>query len=161
MAETISELSASPGRRIFGVGVLSFLGLILLRMGLTGRGLEFLDVVVLLMGFGALLAAWVMYRATMRSVILTSEALTDSEGVVLARLEEIASVDRGTFAFKPSNGFLIRTTSPGHRLWQPGLYWRFGRRIGVGGITRAAEAKAMADLITIKLAERAAEETGS
>lgn len=158
MAETIAELYASPGRRIFGVGVLSFLGLLLLRMGLMGGGPGLLDLVVLGMGICAIAAAWVMYRATLRSVILTSEVLIDSEGVVLARLDDIASVDRGTFAFKPSNGFLIRTKGRGARLWQPGLYWRFGRRIGVGGITRAAEAKAMADLITIKLAERAAEE---
>jgi hypothetical protein len=65
-------------------------------------------------------------------------------------------VDRGTFAFKPSNGFLLRTETRQPRLWQPGLYWRTGRRIGVGGITRAAESKALADLIAIKLAERAA-----
>ena len=160
MSDIISELSASPGRRVFGVSVLSFLGLLLLRMGLTGGGLEFLDLVVLLMGIGAIAAAWVMYRATNRSVILTTEALVDSEGVVLARLDDIATVDRGTFAFKPSNGFLMRTKTRGHRLWQPGLYWRFGRRIGVGGITRAAEAKAMADLITIKLAQREAENAG-
>ncbi|WP_407492823.1 hypothetical protein [Pseudooceanicola sp. MF1-13] len=161
MAETIHELSASSGRRVFGVGVLSFLGLLLLRMGLMGGGPGLLDLVVLAMGVIALVAAWIMYRATMRSIILTEEALVDSEGVVLARLDDILTVDRGTFAFKPSNGFLIRTTKGGPRLWQPGLYWRFGRRIGVGGITRAAEAKLMADLITVKLAERAAEEAGA
>ena len=153
------ELSASPGRRVFGVGVLSILGLLLLRMSLVGAGHSWLDAVVLILGIGALYAAWIMYRATERSLHLSEDGLIDSHGVVLARLEDIVSVDRGTFAFKPSNGFLMRTAEPGTRLWQPGLYWRFGRRIGVGGITRAAEAKMLADLISVQLAERAAAET--
>ena len=68
-------------------------------------------------------------------------------------------MDRGTFAFKPSNGFLLRTATKQPRLWKPGLYWRMGRRIGVGGITRAAEAKLMADVIAVRLAERQAEQS--
>lgn len=163
MSKVISELSASPGRRVFGVGVLSILGLLLLRMALvgtvTGSGGSWLDGLVLVLGLGSIGGAWVMYKATARRLILSEDALSDSEGVVLARLEDIVTVDRGTFAFKPSNGFLMRTSNGNTRLWQPGLYWRIGRRIGIGGITRAAESKAMADLITVKLAEREAAKT--
>ncbi len=156
MGDVIGELRASPGRRVFGVGVLSILGLLLLRMGLSGGSGTWLDGLVLVLGIGALWAGWIMYRATERSLVLTEEELRDSTGTVLARLDDIRGVDRGTFAFKPSNGFLLRTETRQPRLWQPGLYWRTGRRIGVGGITRAAESKALADLIAIKLAERAA-----
>jgi hypothetical protein len=41
---------------------------------------------------------------------------------VLARIDEIASLDRGTFAFKPSNGFLLRLSRKGTRVWRPGLW---------------------------------------
>ena len=157
MSMTLGELRASPGRRVFGVAVLGVLGIMMLRMALEGALTSWLDGVVLILGLGALFASWVMYRATARVLRLTDEALVDSDGVVLARLDDIVSVDRGTFAFKPSNGFLLRTAKSAPRLWQPGLYWRLGRRIGVGGITRAAEAKAMADMISVKLAERMAE----
>lgn len=155
--DTLAELSVSPGRRLFGLAVLGGLGVLLLRMALAGAGGSWLDAVVLLMGLAALFAAWIMYRATRLSVVLRRDGLFNSAGLCLAAIEDIRTVDRGTFAFKPSNGFLLRTRSGGSRLWQPGLYWRFGRRIGVGGITRAAEAKQMADMLSIMLAERQAE----
>ena len=37
---------------------------------------------------------------------------------------------------------------------EPGLWWRIGRRIGVGGVTPASQSKVMADLITARLIER-------
>ena len=63
----------------------------------------------------------------------------------------IASVDRGAFAFKPSNGFTVRLKSPAPRAWLPGLWWRLGRRVGVGGATPGKAARDMADVITILL----------
>lgn len=157
MTEPQATLSVSPGRRVFGVGVLTGLGVLLLSMALKGAGGSWLDAVVLLVGLGMLFVAWIMYRATQLKILLDDDGLYDSEGTCLALFEHISSVDRGTFAFKPSNGFLLRTTKGGPRLWKPGLYWRFGRRIGVGGITRAAEAKQMADMLSIRLAQRLAD----
>jgi len=67
---------------------------------------------------------------------------------------DIERVDRGVFAFKPSNGFLVRTREPSARAWRPGLWWRFGRRIGVGGVTSANQTKAMSEILAAMLAER-------
>ncbi|WP_375173373.1 hypothetical protein [Pseudooceanicola sp.] len=155
--ETLATLSVSPGRRVFGIGVLVGLTLLMLRMALAGAVSSWLDLLVLVMGGAAAFGAWRMYRATRLSVVLRRDGLFDSEGTCLAAMSTIRSVDRGTFAFKPSNGFLLRLSEGGSRLWQPGLYWRFGRRIGIGGITRAAEAKQMADVLSVMLAEREAE----
>ncbi|MGI3167998.1 hypothetical protein ACRARG_02515 [Pseudooceanicola sp. C21-150M6] len=157
MEATVAEVSASAARRVFGVGVLLFLGLLLIRMAMLGGGRP-LDALILVMALAALGGGWAMYRATSRSIRLRSDGLFDSRGICLARMEDIVSVDRGTFAFKPSNGFVLRTRGRQPTLWQPGLYWRYGRRIGVGGITRAAEAKQMADALAIMLAERSAAE---
>lgn len=154
----LAVVSVSPGRRVFGVGVLAGLALLMLRMALAGAGGSWLDALVFAMGLIAAWGAWIMYRATQLSVILRADGLFDSTGQCLAALDDIDVVDRGTFAFKPSNGFLLRTKTKGSRLWQPGLYWRLGRRIGVGGITRASEAKQMADTLSILMAERAAAE---
>lgn len=155
----LAELSVSPGRRIFGVAVLVGLALLMLRMALAGAIGSWLDLLVLAMGLAAAMGAWTMYRATQLSLVLRRDGLYDSEGTCLAPLNKIRSVDRGTFAFKPSNGFLLRTEEKAPRLWRPGLYWRMGRRIGVGGITRAAEAKQMADVLSVMLAEREAART--
>ena len=80
-----------------------------------------------------------------------AEGLRDGNGRLLCRMDQIAGVDRGAFAFKPSNGFLVKLKEPMPRVWQPGLWWRLGRRIGVGGVTPAGQGKFMADMIALKL----------
>jgi hypothetical protein len=64
-------------------------------------------------------------------------------------------VERGAFAFKPSNGFLVRLDKPLGRGWAPGLWWRLGRLLGVGGVTSASQSKAMAEILSLELARRA------
>lgn len=106
---------------------------------------------------GALIALWFaerLWRATRVGIELTPEALRDSEGRVLTPVGAILSVDRGAFAFKPSGGFVLTlSTSPGPA-WQPGLWWRYGKRLGVGGVIARAEARAMADAIAQLVAAR-------
>lgn len=157
----VARVAASGGRRAFGLMVLVGLGMILIWLGLMQDGGSLpLRLLILAAGGAVLWAAREMRRATALAVILTGDGLRDSTGEVIAPLDEIASVDRGTFAFKPSNGFLVRLTAPGPWRWKPGLYWRFGRRVGVGGVAHAAQSKAMADALTIMLVERNVAEQG-
>ena len=105
----------------------------------------------------ALTGAEAMRRATQYALILTDRALLEVDadgqpGRVLATLDGIAAVERGTFAMKPSNGFLLRLEQPAGRVWAPGLWWRMGRRIGVGGVLSAPQTKAMAQIIEFRLA---------
>jgi hypothetical protein len=95
-----------------------------------------------------------MWRATGLSVDLTAAGLSDSTGRIIAPLAEIRSIDRGAFAFKPSNGFLVRLKTRQPRAWAPGLWWRFGRSVGVGGVTSRDQAKLMAEFLAAMLAER-------
>jgi hypothetical protein len=41
-------------------------------------------------------------------------------------------------------------------MWVPGLWWRIGRSVGVGGMTGAAETKMMAEMIEAMIAVRRA-----
>jgi len=104
-----------------------------------------------LVGIGALVVADLLRRATQIRIVMTHEVIRDTSGRVLCRVDDIALVEKSAFAFKPSNGFSIITKKPQSRVWAPGLWWRFGRRIGVGGVTSAAEAKFMADIISLEL----------
>ena len=90
-------------------------------------------------------------RSTTVTIELTATELRDSAGTVLARIDEVQSVERGTFAFKPSNGFTLVLNSKKPRAWLPGLWWRFGRRVGVGGVTNAGQAKFMAERINMMI----------
>lgn len=153
--EVLATIRPSAPRRAFGLGVLLLLGALLAYLAFALPGLAMV-MRLFLLALGALVL-WIaarMGQVTRTGLELTREALRDSTGQVLAPLSEISGVERGTFAFKPSNGFLIRLKTRQPRAWAPGLWWRMGRRIGVGGVTAAADAKAMAEIITALLIER-------
>ena len=149
------RIEASAPRRAFGVGMLAALGLILIYVALSQPPSNpAWGVFLVLMGAGSLWAAYRMHAATRTRLELTERELRSSDGTVIARIDDIRSLDRGTFAFKPSNGFLLRLSAKTPRRWQPGLWWSLGDRVGVGGVTAAAQTKAMAEIISALIASR-------
>lgn len=155
MTQTLATLRPSQPRRLMGVGTLSLLGLLLVNVGLATMSAQPLWLVALAaMGALSLLAAWRLYSATATVLTLTEEALHDQEGRVLARIDDVVSVDRGMFALRPSNGFVLSLSRSQPRAFAPGLWWRLGRRVGVGGVVSGAQSRAMADIISALIAER-------
>ena len=159
--EVLAVVRASMPRRWLGVTMLAALGLLLLYTAMS-RPPEnlFWQLFLLVIGGLALWGAERMYRATAYAVELTEAGLRSTSGEMIAPMEEIVAVDRGTFVFKPSNGFLLKLSAPGtpSRRWAPGLWWRVGRRVGIGGVTPGAQAKMMADMLAAMLIERQAED---
>lgn len=153
--DILATVSASAPRRMMGIVVLAVLGGLLIYAGLA-QPPQVLGWQLILLAAGGvtLYLAERMRRASVVTLELTREALRDSDGQVLARLDQIETVNRGIFAFKPSNGFVLTTRQSQPRHWNPGLWWRFGRHIGVGGVTPAAQTKFMAELIQNLLDER-------
>ncbi len=155
------QVDASTGRRVSGLAVLGALALAILGNALLAPGVPALQrLLLIVLGLLVCAMALALKRATERALVLTEAGLSDSAGTLLASMDQIEAVDRGTFAFKPSNGFLLRLRDKGPRRFLPGLYWQYGRRIGVGGVLRASETKQMADVIAIALADRAARAAG-
>ncbi|WP_417243036.1 hypothetical protein [Celeribacter sp.] len=145
-------LHPSPIRRVFAAVMMLFLGALLVYVALsTGTMPFFWQLVLFAFGVAALYSAMKAWSATSTHLVLTQDALEEFEGRVLCRIDEIEKVERGAFAFKPSNGFVVVLKSKAPRAWAPGLWWRFGRRIGVGGVTPAGETKAMADILASRL----------
>ncbi|WP_112322243.1 hypothetical protein [Oceanibium sediminis] len=152
--EPIAVLSVSAPRRVFSALVQGGLGVLLISLGLSLPEPSLAATgALLIFGLGALYLTYRMYRATARDIILTRQELRDSTGELIAPLEQIASVDKGFFAFKPSNGFLLRLAEPAPRAWVPGVWWRMGTRVGIGGATNGKAARDMADIITILKAD--------
>lgn len=152
--EVLMIVNPAPARRFIALGVLGVLGGLLAYLGFSVQG-QFIGRVFLVLAGGFCLWATVrMYQVTAHSIELTKDELRESSGAVLARIEEIEKIDRGTFAFKPSNGFLVILKTRKERSWRPGLWWRTGRRIGVGGITNAGQNKALAEILTVEVAKR-------
>jgi hypothetical protein len=90
-----------------------------------------------------------VYRAKGMVVRFDGEAVFDDTGLVLCRIDDIEKVERGIAPLNPSSGFVIRTHKSQPSGWSPGLWWRFGRRIGIGGATSARAGRNMASAIDL------------
>jgi hypothetical protein len=154
MIDLKTTISPSPVRRAIATLMLLGLGGLLIYLAFASPPDSlFWQAFLLAAGGLALYGANRLYHATSFKISLTDDNIVDSAGRELCRLDNIASVQRGAFAFKPSNGFLIRLKTPLVRTWAPGLWWRFGRNVGVGGVIPASEAKFMAEMIALHLAD--------
>jgi len=153
--EVLAVVRASAMRRGLGLAMLGGLGALLIYIAVfRPPAAPGWHVFMAVLGLVALWGMERMRRATAQAVELTRAGLRSSDGEVIAPLDQIESVDRGMFAFKPSNGFILRLKASAPGRWQPGLWWRLGRRVGIGGVTPGAQAKTMADMISGLLTER-------
>lgn len=155
MTDPILILRPSAARRVFALIVLYGLGgILILLAGQAPDPSPWARGVLLVAGVVALIAAEALRRATTQAVVMGETTLATEDGRVICDLAEVVAVDRGAFAFKPSNGFVLKLATPQSRAWAPGLWWRLGRRVGIGGVTHAATAKTMAEAIALQVAAR-------
>tara|TARA_R110002094_G_scaffold40798_4_gene53173 strand:- start:633 stop:1130 length:498 start_codon:yes stop_codon:yes gene_type:complete len=152
--EVLAVVRASTGRRFVGLLSLGLLGFMLIYIAFSQPPSLLWQIFLVLVGAGALWLADAMRRATASVVELTPLGLRDGDGTVIALIDDIQGMDRGFFAFKPSNGFLLKTRKPAPRMWRPGLWWRLGRRIGIGGMTPGHQTKFMSEIIAGMMAKR-------
>jgi hypothetical protein len=157
MDTPLITLRPSPPRLWFAVLSLGTLGALMLWIALAHPPAELGWRAALLLG-GALIGwgALRIVRLQDRALVLTEEALLDTQSGEVCRIADIETLDRGVFAIKPARGFALTLARRGGRAWVPGLWWRVGRSVGVGGMTGAPETKAMAELIEAMLARRRA-----
>ncbi len=156
--EVLATIRASGPRRVFGIGTLAILGGLLVYLGLATSPAPLWQVFLLVLGVLALWLADSARRATNNTIELTRKGLATDAGEEIAALDNIATIKRGMFDLKPSNGFTVVLKSPRSRRWQPGLWWALGRRVGIGGVTPGSEAKSMAQIIEALLVEKGGSE---
>jgi hypothetical protein len=155
--EIITTVHASIARRFIGVGTMGGLGALVLYLAFSAPMALHWVVFLIVLGIGALYVAQLMWRVTAVPLELTAEGIRDAEGTVLVRVEDIVSVERSALSIKPSNGFMIRTKDRQARAWRPGMWWRMGRMVAVGGVTPGSQTKPMADMLAALMQERAGE----
>jgi len=153
----LAVVEASKGRRMAACGIIYILGLLLIYIALSDPPALPLLLAVLALGIGAIALAEALRRTALPDILLTEDAIATRDGQIIAQIDNIISVDRGAFAFKPSNGFTLKLKAKQPRGWAPGLWWRFGRYVGVGGAVSAGQTKFMADQTAILVAMRHAQ----
>lgn len=155
MDDVIASLEPSLGRRWFGALSLGALGVVLILAAFVQPPeIWWLKLLTPLLGLLFIWQAQWNLRVTATGLFLTRQGLFDGQGTLICALYNMREVDRGVFAFKPSNGFLVRLVEPEPKGWAPGLYWRLGKRLGIGGATHPAQNKAMAEAIEMLIMER-------
>ena len=156
--QVLGEIHVSPGRRLLGVLSFGAASVLLVYCAVTLPALPITNRMLLaLVAVGAGALGWKLHIATEAHLILTPAELRSSTGEVLARLDDVARVEKGMLALKPSNGFALRLQKKHDRSWRPGLWTRWGRRVFVGGVTRAAHTRPVADMIAILIAQKSQE----
>ncbi|WP_457647470.1 hypothetical protein [Profundibacter sp.] len=155
-SKILATVMPSTTRRYAGLAMLAVLGGLLVYIALATPPASLAwRFTLLALGGLVLWMAELMRRATLHGVVLTRDELRTTDGRVLVRVEDMTGVVRGSFSLKPSNGFSVLTKIPQEKAWAPGIWWRYGKRIGVGGVTAASQAKFMSEILASMLAEKA------
>lgn len=149
-----ARVMISPVRFYFSVLVQVMLAFVLLYMAVISISGIIGKLIIITLAVFMLLQVNRLRQSLGREVWLTDAGIVTSDGLMLAPMGQIKEVSRGTFAFKPSNGFSVTLTDSLGFLWVPGFWWRIGRKVGIGGVTAASAAKFMAEQIAYKIALR-------
>lgn len=152
--EVLTELHPALPRRMAGVGALGGLGALMVWLGFGGNGNVLAQATLVVAGIAALYFSTRLWVGTHRALELTPTELREQGGRRLCLVDEIEKVDRGFSAMKPTHGFVLRTKNSQTKAAAPGLWWRFGTWIGVGGVTNAGQGKAMAEALALLVAKR-------
>lgn len=155
--EVLATAGASLPRRWLGIATMFSLGGLLIYLAFSTAPSFGWQVFLVVLGVGALVLADATRRGTEKVIELTETELRMSDGEIIATLDEIEKVQRAMFDNKPSNGFALKLKNKRARRWLPGLWWAFGRRIGVGGVIPGHQSKSMAQILEALMAQK---ETG-
>lgn len=156
--EVLDRITPSMARRVFATGSLGLLGVLMFWLTANHPPADSIFLLMnLVIGAVSLWLSWSLWRASGVVLELTREELREEGGRVLTRIDNVARVDRGFFAFKPAAGFRLVLKEPMDSVYAPGLWRRRRRTLMVGGVTSRAQTKAVADLISIRLAQKRGE----
>ncbi|GAA6207140.1 hypothetical protein NBRC116601_04330 [Cognatishimia sp. WU-CL00825] len=152
--EVVATVRISAPRRWMAVFMQALLGALVIYVAFDTPPALPGQVFLLVLGGAALWLAQRTYFATSGYIELTREGLWDSRGMPIVALSEITKVERGTFALKPSSGFTLHLKNKAPGQWMPGLWWRWRRRVGIGGTASGADTKSMAQIIEALMQEQ-------
>ena len=154
MSDVILKIKPSAGRRIFGIIILCLVAVIMMNYAFGDKAQSIvLRFILLLMAVVFLWQAQANLRFIGAALILKREGLFDDQGALICSLSNINQIDRGWISFKPSNGLLVRMHKPMALKWSPGLYWRFGKSLGIGGMVSPVLTKEMSDKLLLLMQE--------
>ena len=73
--------------------------------------------------------------------LLNQEGIFNLDNSIVCRIEDIETIDTSPYTFRSANGFIVFLRERSTFKIVPGLYWRLGNRISIGGLVSKAESK--------------------
>jgi hypothetical protein len=140
-------IAVSPTRVLLAVSAAGGLALLLLAVAVLPALPFAARAVILAFGLGALLLALALWRARRGALVLDLRGIADETGARIATWPEIARAHQSPFGLRPSGGIGLQLRSAAVPGWRPGLWWRWGRRAGLGGMLGRAGARELAAAI--------------
>lgn len=143
--EVLLRVEIAPARRFVAMALSALIGLWMIYVGL------WLDVPSTLWRAGlvavgglALVQAVRIRAIAVPGIELTATELREIGGRRIAALDGVVEVQRSFGLFKPMNGFVLHLAAPARAAMVPGVWWRFGRRVAVGGMLPRGGARQIA-----------------
>lgn len=155
MDAVIASATPTLPRRILGTAIIGVLGMMILALAKSASAQSNgAALVLVLIGVGFLVLSFRFWQTTASGLVLTASEIVETSGRRVVSLGDIDCLKRGTFAAKPATGFALILKGRGSAGWSPGLWWRLGARVGIGGALSRAELRAMSDRIEELLRNR-------
>lgn len=149
-SDLLMRLEPTPFRRWLGTGLLAMMAAVMavaaLQMEADSRLMPRFIAAGLAL-FGAVQAVR-LWQASAGAIELREDGLHCTRtGRRLAAMEEMARVDTGALLIKPASGFVVRLTHKQPFARSTGMWWIWGDKLGIGGVTPKAQGKAMASAL--------------
>ncbi len=159
-AEVQARITPSPARRIVTTLLLLVIGGLLIDSSFANMSQVTFAALTFLFGMLSIGLAFMMYAYTRHSIELHPQSVKSSDGTVLAEFENISGIEIGMLAFKPASGCTIKLHNSMPAVWRVGLWWRYGRMVGIGGCTPKGEVKQFATLLQAQLLNKSSRDQG-
>ena len=139
-----------PKHRMIILGLTIFILLIFLLYQISRLNKEISLIDFLLIPLSIFIAFWFKRFLSQYSnvgFLINKMGLYDLHENLICRISDIQRVDSSPYTFKSANGFIIILKEKTSFQLVPGLYWRLGRRISVGGLISKNESKLLSTAV--------------
>ena len=84
---------------------------------------------------------WIISTVLTGIIIHFLSGLFNIDGSVICEIDDIERIDVSPYTFKSANGFIVILKTKSSFKSIPGLYWRLGKRLSIGGLVSKNESK--------------------
>ena len=149
MSDDKIKLEIPDSRYRLGIIVIGFLGVTLIynALKLDNNDYQLEKIFFSILGSAIVYLAFRFANKTKRGIIFNKTGLYELDGVLICPLNEIKEVDTSPYTFKPANGFIIKLKKSTKFGWSPGLWWKYKKRMTVGGMISKQESVIASQLL--------------